>query len=134
MGRSTKKGPYVDAKLLKKIQHQNQSSDKKVIKTWARGSVITPDFVGHTIAVHTGKSGRLVCGPCLGRPGARAKANAGARDGTRGHNPPSDGACDDHRDRSKTQDASQQAAGSHRKINENRSRSPRSARGSQGGI
>jgi small subunit ribosomal protein S19 len=54
MGRSTKKGPYIDAKLLKKIQNMGKSGDKKVIKTWARASMITPEFVGHTLAVHNG--------------------------------------------------------------------------------
>jgi small subunit ribosomal protein S19 len=55
MSRSSKKGPYVDAKLLKKIMAQNNASQKKVIKTWARASTISPDFVGHTLAVHNGK-------------------------------------------------------------------------------
>lgn len=55
MGRSTKKGPYVDPKLLKKIEILNQSGAKKVIKTWARACSISPEFVGHTIAVHNGK-------------------------------------------------------------------------------
>ncbi|GHT61758.1 30S ribosomal protein S19 [Endomicrobiia bacterium] len=55
MSRSAKKGPYVDEKLLKKIQKLNETGDKKVIKTWARASVITPEFVGHTIAIHNGK-------------------------------------------------------------------------------
>ena len=55
MSRSIKKGPYVDAKLLKKMQALNKSGDKKIIKTWARASVITPDFVGHTLAIHNGK-------------------------------------------------------------------------------
>ena len=55
MSRSTKKGPYVDENLLKKIQEMNASGQKKVIKTWARSSVITPEFVGHTVAVHNGK-------------------------------------------------------------------------------
>ena len=55
MGRSTKKGPYVDEKLLKKMQVLNQTKEKKVIKTWARRSIITPDFVGHTVAIHNGK-------------------------------------------------------------------------------
>lgn len=55
MGRSVKKGPYVDAKLLKKIEDLNRASTKKVIKTWARRSTIPPEFVGHTIAVHNGK-------------------------------------------------------------------------------
>jgi small subunit ribosomal protein S19 len=55
MSRSTKKGPYVDGKLLKKIQKLNESGDKKPVKTWARASVITPEFVGHTLAIHNGK-------------------------------------------------------------------------------
>ena len=55
MSRSTKKGPYVDENLLKKIEQMNASGQKKVIKTWARSSVITPEFVGHTIAVYNGK-------------------------------------------------------------------------------
>ncbi|MBT5016387.1 30S ribosomal protein S19 [Candidatus Peregrinibacteria bacterium] len=55
MSRSSKKGPYVDPKLIKKIMLQNENNQKKVIKTWARDSVIAPEFVGHTIAVHNGK-------------------------------------------------------------------------------
>jgi small subunit ribosomal protein S19 len=55
MARSSKKGPYVDAKLQKKIQALNSSEQKKLIKTWARASVISPEFVGHTLAVHNGK-------------------------------------------------------------------------------
>ena len=55
MSRSTKKGPYVDAKLLKKIEAMNKVSQKKMVKSWARASVIPPEFVGHTIAVHNGK-------------------------------------------------------------------------------
>ena len=55
MSRSTKKGPYVDEKLLKKIEQMNASGQKKVIKTWARSSVIAPEFVGHTIAVYNGR-------------------------------------------------------------------------------
>ncbi len=55
MSRSTKKGPYIDPKLIKKVQAANDSGSKKVIKTWARASMIAPDFVGHTIAVHNGK-------------------------------------------------------------------------------
>ncbi len=54
MPRSLKKGPYVDAKLMKKIKICEETGDKKVIKTWARRSTITPEFVGHTLAVHTG--------------------------------------------------------------------------------
>lgn len=55
MGRSTKKGPYVDEKLLEKIQEIQQTGEKKVIKTWARASMIIPEFVGYTIAVHNGR-------------------------------------------------------------------------------
>ncbi len=55
MSRSTKKGPYVDENLLQKIEQMNVSGPKKVIKTWARSSVITPEFVGHTIAVYNGR-------------------------------------------------------------------------------
>ena len=55
MARSIKKGPYIDAKLMAKVDKMNDSNSKKVIKTWARRSTIPPDFVGHTIAVHNGK-------------------------------------------------------------------------------
>ncbi|HHF52873.1 MAG TPA: 30S ribosomal protein S19, partial [candidate division WOR-3 bacterium] len=55
MGRSLKKGPYVDPKLLKRIREMNEKGEKKVIKTWSRRSTITPDFIGHTIAVHNGR-------------------------------------------------------------------------------
>lgn len=55
MGRSTKKGPFVDQKLLKKVQQMNQGGEKKPIKTWARASVIPPEFVGHTFSVHNGR-------------------------------------------------------------------------------
>ncbi len=54
MARSLKKGPYVDAKLLKKIELLNESGQKKVIKTWSRRSTIVPGFVGHTLAIHNG--------------------------------------------------------------------------------
>jgi len=54
MSRSLKKGPFVDYKLDKKISDMNDSGKKKAVKTWARRSMITPDFVGHTIAVHNG--------------------------------------------------------------------------------
>jgi len=56
MSRSLKKGPFVDYKLEKRILAMNQSGKKTVIKTWSRRSMITPDFVGHTIAVHNGKT------------------------------------------------------------------------------
>jgi small subunit ribosomal protein S19 len=55
MSRSSKKGPFVDAKLLKKIEALNRSGQRAVIKTWSRASVITPQMVGHTIAVHDGR-------------------------------------------------------------------------------
>lgn len=54
MSRSIKKGPYIFWKLDKKVQEMNESGKKKVIKTWSRRSMIAPDFVGHTIAVHNG--------------------------------------------------------------------------------
>ena len=54
MARSLKKGPYVDQKLLAKIEELNKTREKKVIKTWSRRSTITPEFVGHTLAVHNG--------------------------------------------------------------------------------
>lgn len=56
MPRSIKKGPFIDPKLLKKIQALNNSKQKKIIKTWSRASTISPEFVGHTIAVHNGKN------------------------------------------------------------------------------
>lgn len=55
MPRSLKKGPYVYYKLQRKVDKMNQSGKKNVIKTWSRGSMITPDFVGLTLAVHNGK-------------------------------------------------------------------------------
>ncbi len=54
MPRSVKKGPYVDYKLADKVSKLNETNQKKIIKTWSRASTITPDFVGHTIAVHNG--------------------------------------------------------------------------------
>ncbi len=55
MSRSTKKGPFVDAKLFKKVQEMNKNGEKIVFKTWSRSSTIFPDFVGHTFAVHDGR-------------------------------------------------------------------------------
>ena len=55
MGRSLKKGPFVDGHLFEKIDKMNASSIKKAIKTWSRRSMITPEFVGHTFLVHNGK-------------------------------------------------------------------------------
>jgi small subunit ribosomal protein S19 len=56
MSRSLKKGIYVDPKLLKKVQMMEASGQKRVIKTWARASSISPEFVGHTFGVHNGKT------------------------------------------------------------------------------
>ena len=55
MSRSIKKGPFVEARLLARIEALNESGDKKVLKTWSRASTIFPQMVGHTIAVHDGK-------------------------------------------------------------------------------
>ncbi|MCE9614128.1 MAG: 30S ribosomal protein S19 [Lentisphaerae bacterium] len=55
MGRSIKKGPFVDAKLLLKVERMNRSGEKRPIKTWSRRSMIVPEFVGHTMAIHNGK-------------------------------------------------------------------------------
>jgi small subunit ribosomal protein S19 len=55
MGRSLKKGPYVDPNLTRKVEDMERSGDKQVIKTWARRSTIPPEFVGFTFAVHNGK-------------------------------------------------------------------------------
>ncbi len=55
MSRSLKKGPFIDPKLLKKIEAMNQRSEKKVLRTWSRASVIFPQMVGHTVAVHDGR-------------------------------------------------------------------------------
>lgn len=55
MSRSLKKGPFIAPKLLKKIEDMNQKGEKKVIRTWSRASVIFPQMVGHTIAVHDGR-------------------------------------------------------------------------------
>ena len=56
MSRSLKKGPYINVSLEKKVLSMNESGKKSVVKTWARASVISPDFVGHKIAVHNGKN------------------------------------------------------------------------------
>lgn len=55
MGRSLKKGPYVEPKLLGKIEEMNKRNEKRVIKTWSRASTVFPEMVGHTIAVHDGR-------------------------------------------------------------------------------
>ncbi len=55
MGRSTKKGPYVEERLLARIEAMNSSGTKQMVKTWSRRSTVIPEFVGHTIAVHNGR-------------------------------------------------------------------------------
>ena len=55
MSRSIKKGPFIQPVLLKRIQEMNNAGEKRIIKTWSRASMISPDFVGHTIAVHDGR-------------------------------------------------------------------------------
>jgi small subunit ribosomal protein S19 len=55
MSRSLKKGPYVEPRLLARVQTMNRSNEKQVLKTWSRASVIFPDFIGHTIAVYNGR-------------------------------------------------------------------------------
>src|ERR671915_29277 len=55
MSRSLKKGPYVEPRLLGRVQEMNRRNEKKVLKTWSRASVIFPDFIGHTVAVYNGK-------------------------------------------------------------------------------
>ena len=56
MSRSLKKGPFVDTPLLEKVEAMNRGGDKKVIKTWSRRSTVVPEMVGHTLAVHNGRS------------------------------------------------------------------------------
>ena len=55
MGRSVKKGPFVDTPLLEKIEAMNRTNEKKVVKTWSRRSTVVPEMVGHTLAVHNGR-------------------------------------------------------------------------------
>ena len=55
MARSIRKGPFVDGHLMKKVDHLNETKDRRVIKTWSRRSTIVPEMVGHTIAVHNGQ-------------------------------------------------------------------------------
>ena len=55
MGRSVKKGPYVELSLMKKVLEMNEKGEKRVVKTWSRASTIFPEFVGHTFAVHDGR-------------------------------------------------------------------------------
>ena len=55
MPRSIKKGPYIESKLIKKIEAMNRSGTKRVIRTWSRRSTVTPELIGHTFAIHNGK-------------------------------------------------------------------------------
>ena len=55
MGRSTKKGPFADERLLRRIQQLNETNQKQMVKTWSRSSTVFPEMVGHTIAVHDGR-------------------------------------------------------------------------------
>ena len=55
MSRSVKKGPFVEARLLGRVQEMNRRSERKVVKTWSRASVVFPDFIGHTVAVYNGR-------------------------------------------------------------------------------
>lgn len=55
MGRSTKKGPFVDERLMKRIEDMNQANEKRIVRTWSRASTIFPEMVGHTIAIHDGR-------------------------------------------------------------------------------
>ncbi len=55
MSRSVKKGPYVEARLLGRVQEMNKRNEKRIVKTWSRASVIFPDFIGHTVAVYNGR-------------------------------------------------------------------------------
>ena len=65
MSRSLKKGPYINVSLEKKILAMNESGKKNVVKTWARASMISPEFVGHTVAVHNGNKFIPVYGKCV---------------------------------------------------------------------
>ena len=56
MSRSSKKGPYIDLKLMQKVETMNRSTDRRVIKTWARASTVFPGMVGHTVGIHNGKT------------------------------------------------------------------------------
>jgi len=55
MSRSVKKGPFVEARLLGRVQEMNKKSERKIVRTWSRASVVFPDFIGHTIAVYNGR-------------------------------------------------------------------------------
>ena len=87
MGRSLKKGPFVEERLMKRIDAMNAANEKKVVKTWSRASTIFPEMVGHTIAVHDGRKhvpvfiSEDMVGPRLGEfaPTRTYKGHAGAK-------------------------------------------------------
>jgi small subunit ribosomal protein S19 len=91
MSRSLKKGPFVEERLLGRVQAMNKKNEKKVLKTWSRASVIFPDFVGHTIAVYNGKKHIpvYVTENMVDRGLQRQEAHPGLRD--REHGRPSPG-------------------------------------------
>jgi len=55
VARSLKKGPYIDSKLMRRVEEMNRAREKKVLKTWSRRSTVIPEFIGHTLAIHNGK-------------------------------------------------------------------------------
>jgi small subunit ribosomal protein S19 len=87
MGRSTKKGPFVEDRLLARVQQMNESGSKQMIKTWSRKSTIFPEMVGHTIAVHDGRKhvpvfvSESMVGPKLGEfaPTRTFRAHSGTK-------------------------------------------------------
>jgi small subunit ribosomal protein S19 len=91
MPRSLKKGPFIDEHLLKKVDGMNESGDKRVIKTWSRRSTISPEMVGHTLAVHDGRKhvpvyvSESMVGQKLGEfaPTRTFKVHAGQEKGTK---------------------------------------------------
>ena len=93
MGRSIKKGPYVQPVLLKRVVEMNKTGEKRVLKTWSRSSTIFPDFVGHTFAVHDGRKHVPVyvtedmVGHKLGEfaPTRTFKGHAGSKTSNNGH-------------------------------------------------
>ncbi len=71
MSRSTKKGPYVQPVLLKRVIEMNEAGEKRILKTWSRSSTIFPEFVGHTFAVHDGRTCSCICNRRYGWSQAR---------------------------------------------------------------
>ena len=59
MGRSAKKGPFVDERLMKRIEEMNTANEKRIVRTWSRSSTVFPEMVGHTIAIHDGRRERV---------------------------------------------------------------------------